>query len=205
MLFCPSCCYFYYKRHLVTAFVMVVKLTQQDERDFILLITHVGEAVQLPALVLTDHSIQQHPLRAIQLLGRHAHFDVIIQPCAGWKRKESAKHSKHGTDSPFGWLALGVTCLPSCGAMIFAISEESFFFSSTRVSISFIRFPISSVILAAVSLSALRVKERGNYTSLAANSQVSCTKVFVFFLKSYFCLSLSFLGMTSSGVHVSWI
>lgn len=43
-----------------------------------------------------------------------------------------------------------------CGVTILATSEESFFFSSTRVSISFIRFPISSVILAAVSLSALR-------------------------------------------------
>lgn len=51
--------------------------------------------------------------------------------------------------------------LPSWGETILDTSEESFFFSSTRFSISFIRFPISSVILAAVSLSALRTRGGG--------------------------------------------
>lgn len=41
--------------------------------------THIGEALQLPALVITDHPIQQHPLRAVQLLGCHGHLDVIMQ------------------------------------------------------------------------------------------------------------------------------
>lgn len=59
--------------------------------------------VQFPALVIADHSIQQHPLRAVQLLGRHGYFDVIIQYCTIWTRKDSAKHSKHNTDSNI-WL-----------------------------------------------------------------------------------------------------
>lgn len=42
-------------------------------------ITHIGEPLQLPALVIADHPIQQHPLRAVQLLGCHGHLDVIMQ------------------------------------------------------------------------------------------------------------------------------
>ena len=50
-------------------------------------VTHVGEVVQLPALVLTDHAVQQHALRAVQLLGRHGDLDVIKQRSANYRRK----------------------------------------------------------------------------------------------------------------------
>lgn len=89
------------------------------------------------------------------------------------------------------------THLPSSGVTILDISEESFFFSSTRFSISFMRFPISSVILAAVSLSALRTRGGGVTPDSPSLSPLPL-------VRSYFCFSLSFLGMTSSGVHESF-
>ena len=80
LLSCLPCSYFHHQKYFPTAFVVVaVKLIQQDAGNFILLITHIGEVVQLPALFVTDHSIQQHTMRAVQLLGRHGNLDVIIQ------------------------------------------------------------------------------------------------------------------------------
>lgn len=89
------------------------------------------------------------------------------------------------------------THLPSWGETSLVMSEESFFFSSTRFSISFMRFPISSVILAAVSLSALHTRGGGVTPDEASLPPWPL-------LRSYFCFSLSFLGMTSSGVHESF-
>lgn len=52
-------------------------------------IAHIGEALQLPALVLAGHPVQQHPLRAVQLTGRHGHLDVAGQRGAGWRRQDA--------------------------------------------------------------------------------------------------------------------
>lgn len=152
--------------------------------------------MQLPALVISDHSVQQHPLRAVQLLGHHGHLDVVIKQSATYRKRvtgprlvkvELSYSSKDKMMRPFGtnpqssyYILIDYKSLPSCGTIILVISEESFFFSSTRVSISFIRFSISSVILAAVFLSALTHtgEESDHIITLTANSPFPCTNVF---------------------------
>ena len=62
-----SCRSFYY----FGCYGCKVTSAQWEVSDFILTITHVGKALQLLALIVTDHSIQEHPLCAVQLLGRH--------------------------------------------------------------------------------------------------------------------------------------
>lgn len=42
-------------------------------------LTHIGELLKLSALVVGDDAVQQHPLRAVQLLGRHGQPDVVLQ------------------------------------------------------------------------------------------------------------------------------
>lgn len=43
------------------------------------MLTHVGEALKLPALVSRDDLVQQHALGAVQLLASHAHLNIAMR------------------------------------------------------------------------------------------------------------------------------
>jgi len=63
--------------------------------------THVGEALELPTLVIADDSVQQHPLGPVQLPGRHGDLDVLVKHGAPWWRDgvSDAKGFSHDQDN----------------------------------------------------------------------------------------------------------
>lgn len=63
-----------------------ILLFSVSESWIILWITHIGKALKVPALVIGDHPVQQHPLRTVQLLSCHRHLNVIMQQTFIWRR-----------------------------------------------------------------------------------------------------------------------
>ena len=64
--------------------------------------THVGEAVELSTLVVTDHPVKQHPLGAVELLGGHGDLDVLVEHRAPWWREVVCRAT--------GFFISGLTC-----------------------------------------------------------------------------------------------
>lgn len=54
---------------------------------------HIGQSLQLPALILRDYTIHHHPLGTVQDFGGHGESDTIIKQGATCKAITPAKSS----------------------------------------------------------------------------------------------------------------
>lgn len=72
VLSCIFCC-------ITRTSPLQISLFSVSKSWIILWITHIGKALKVPALVVGDHPIQQHPLRTVQLLSCHRHLNIIMQ------------------------------------------------------------------------------------------------------------------------------